>query len=178
MSRISSFVICFPMGALRFRLSLRLEVAGLRHQLSRVPGAQRRPPISSSDRLLWSIIARVWSGWRKAWFFVQPRPVLVWRHDRFRDHRRGPSGGVAVGARAEVPAARSRGCLWKPISQTRARSGDECTGDECTGDEGTPDRTAEPVAESLCRARHRQHSQDVFGSRRRPRRTPSQTASP
>ncbi len=37
MSRVTSFVICFLMGALRSRLSLRLEVAALRHRLSRVP---------------------------------------------------------------------------------------------------------------------------------------------
>ncbi len=62
MSQVTSFVICFLMGALRSRLSLQLEVAALRHQLSMYQETQRRPPISSSDRLLWSMIANVWSG--------------------------------------------------------------------------------------------------------------------
>ncbi len=34
MSQVTSFVICFLMAALRSRLSLQLEVAALRHQLS------------------------------------------------------------------------------------------------------------------------------------------------
>jgi len=62
MSQVTSFVICFLMGALRSRLSLQLEVAALGHRLSVYQGTQRRPPISSSDRLLWSIITSVWSG--------------------------------------------------------------------------------------------------------------------
>ena len=102
MSQVTSFVICFLMGALRSRLSLQLEVAALRHQLSVYQGAQRRPPISSSDRLLWSMIASVWSGWRKALFFVQPRTVLAWQHKRFRDHWRGLSGGGCRG-RPSIP---------------------------------------------------------------------------
>ncbi len=73
MSQVTSFVIFFLMGALRSRVSLQLEVAALRHRLSVYRGARRRPLIASSDRLLWSVIARVWSGWRKALFFVQPR---------------------------------------------------------------------------------------------------------
>ena len=102
MSQVTSFVICFVMGALRSRLSLQLEVAALRHQLSVYRGAQRRPPISSSDRLLWSMIASVWSGWRKALFFVQPRTVLAWQHKRFRDHWRGLSGRGCRG-RPSIP---------------------------------------------------------------------------
>ncbi len=70
MSQVTSFVICFLMGAMRSRLYLQFEVAALRHQLSVYQGTQRRPPISSSDRLLWSIIASVWNGWRKVLFFV------------------------------------------------------------------------------------------------------------
>ncbi len=102
MSRVASFVICFLMAALRSRVSLQLEVAALRHQLSVYQVTQRRPPISSSDRLLWSIIASVWSGWRKALFFVQPRTVLAWQHKRFRDHWRGLSGGGCRG-RPSIP---------------------------------------------------------------------------
>ncbi len=97
MRTLSTFVISFLMSVLRSRLSLQLEVAALRHQLSVYQGTQRRPPISSSDRLLWSILARVWSGWRKALFFVQPRTVLTWQHKRFRDHWRGLSGRVCRG---------------------------------------------------------------------------------
>ena len=35
--------------------------------------------IAQADRLLWSIVARLWSDWRRALFFVQPRTVTVSR---------------------------------------------------------------------------------------------------
>ena len=62
MNRISFFVINFIMGAFRSRLSLQLEIAALRHQLSLYQQARRRPAIVSSDRLLWSVLARLWRG--------------------------------------------------------------------------------------------------------------------
>ena len=79
------------MGAFRSRLSLQLEIAALRHQLSLYQRAQRRPAIASSDRLLWSVLARLWRGWRGALFFVQPRTVILWQRKRFRDYWRGLS---------------------------------------------------------------------------------------
>ncbi len=50
MSQVTSFVICFLMGALRTRLSLQPEVAAFRHQLSVYQGMQQRSPISSCYR--------------------------------------------------------------------------------------------------------------------------------
>ncbi len=85
------------MGAFRSRLSLQFEIAALRHRLSLYQRAQRRPAIASSDRLLWSILARLWRGWRGALFFVQPRTVILWQRKRFRDHWRGPCRGDCRG---------------------------------------------------------------------------------
>ena len=59
MNRVPFFVINFLMGAFRSRLSLQLEIAALRHQLSLYQRAQRRPAIASTDRILWSILARL-----------------------------------------------------------------------------------------------------------------------
>src|SRR5680860_189685 len=97
MNRISFFVIDFLMGAFRSRLSLQLEIAALHHQLSLYQRAQRRPAIASSDRLLWSVLARLWRGWRGALFIVQPRTVILWQRKRFRDYWRGLSRGIAAG---------------------------------------------------------------------------------
>jgi hypothetical protein len=52
MNSAFSFMITFLMGAFRSRLSLQLEIAALRHQLSLYRRAQRRPAIASGDRLL------------------------------------------------------------------------------------------------------------------------------
>ena len=97
MNRVPSFVINFLMGAFRSRLSLQLEIAALRHQLSLYQRMQRRPAIASSDRLLWSVLAHLWRGWRGALFFVQPRTVILWQRKRFRDYWRGLSRGDRSG---------------------------------------------------------------------------------
>ncbi len=47
-----------------------------------------RPRIASPDRLLWSVLAKVWSQWRTVLFFVQPRTVTLWQQKRFRDYWR------------------------------------------------------------------------------------------
>ncbi len=93
MSQVSAFVTSFLMCTLRSRVSLQLEVAALHHQLSLFQGTNRRPLIRSSDRLLWSILARLWSSWRGALYFVKPRTVILWQQKRFRDHWRRLSRG-------------------------------------------------------------------------------------
>ena len=93
MNRVFSFVIDFLMGTFRSRLSLQLEIAALRHQLALYQRAQRRPAMASGDRLLWSVLARLWRGWRGALFIVQPRTVILWQRKRFREYWRGLSCG-------------------------------------------------------------------------------------
>ena len=74
----------------RSRLSLQLEIAALRHQLSTYRVKGQRLQIGPADRLLWCVIAELWSQWRKALFFVQPRTVTLWQQTRFRDYWRAP----------------------------------------------------------------------------------------
>jgi putative transposase len=76
-------------SSLRTRLSLQLEVAALRHQLSVYQLKRRRPRIAPADRLLWSLMAKLWADWRPALFFVQPRTVVLWQKKRCRDYWRG-----------------------------------------------------------------------------------------
>ena len=47
-----------------------------------------RPSIAPADRLLWAVISRLWSAWRTALYFVQPRTVTDWQKKRFRDYWR------------------------------------------------------------------------------------------
>ncbi len=107
MNSVSSFVILFLMGTFRSRLSLQSENAALRHQLSAYRRAQRRPGIAPGDRLLWSLLARLWHGWREALFFVQPRTVILWQRKRFRDHWRNLSRGHCLGRPAISPELRA-----------------------------------------------------------------------
>jgi hypothetical protein len=47
-----------------------------------------RPRLRATDRVLWAWLARLWPGWREALAFVQPRTVIAWQRQRFRDHWR------------------------------------------------------------------------------------------
>ncbi len=88
MTHLIQFLFSLIASSARTRLSLQLEVAALRHQLSVYRAERRKPQISSSDRLLWSLVSKWWSGWRKALYFVQPRTVVAWQKQRFRDYWR------------------------------------------------------------------------------------------
>jgi hypothetical protein len=54
---------------IRSRVSLQLEIVALRHQLAVYQRVTKRPQINSGDRILWSCLARHWSGWRDALVF-------------------------------------------------------------------------------------------------------------
>ncbi len=88
-------------GAFRSRASLQIENLALRHQLAVLRRTRRRPRMRPSDRIFWSWLSRVWSGWRDALVIVQPETVIAWRRRRFREYwtrltRSGKPGRPAV----------------------------------------------------------------------------------
>ncbi len=91
MARVLCFLFSLLTSTLRSRLSLQLEIAALRHQLSAYQLKGERPRIAPPDRLLWSLIANLWPQWRRVLFFVQPRTVTLWQQKRFRDYWRALS---------------------------------------------------------------------------------------
>jgi hypothetical protein len=70
----------------RSRTSLHLEHLALRHQLAVYQRSVPRPRLRSTDRVLWVWLARLWPGWLDALAFVQPRTVIAWQQQRFRDY--------------------------------------------------------------------------------------------
>ena len=87
MKPIVCALLAFASTLFRSRRSLQLEIVALRHQLTVYhQRAAQRPRINPGDRVLWSWIARHWSGWRDALFFVQTGTVIAWQRKRFRDH--------------------------------------------------------------------------------------------
>jgi len=92
MKNLISFAVTLLMCTFRSRLSLHLEIAALRHQLSVYQRPGRRLIVDQSDRWLWALLARFWEGWRSALFFVQPRTVIHWQQRRFRAYWRDLSG--------------------------------------------------------------------------------------
>ena len=52
------------------KLTLQAENLALRHQLCVLRRSAKRPKIQPADRVLWSVLARVWSDWKDALIFV------------------------------------------------------------------------------------------------------------
>ena len=71
-------------GAFRSRSDLVLENLALRHQLAVYTRQTRRPQLRASDRRLWSLLARGWSGWRSALVIVEPDTVVRWHRTAWR----------------------------------------------------------------------------------------------
>lgn len=64
--------------------SIAIENAALRLQLRAFQRTRRRPVLTTSDRLFWCALTKIWSGWREALMIVQPETVLRWQRERFR----------------------------------------------------------------------------------------------
>ena len=71
-------------SAFRSRHQLVLENLALRHQLAVLMRSVRKPKLRSSDRFLWVLLRRLWSGWHHSLVMVVPRTVVGWHRQGFR----------------------------------------------------------------------------------------------
>jgi len=57
---------------LRSRTALELENLALRHQIGvlQCSARNRRPKLTTLDRVLWAWLSRVWSDWRWPWGYL------------------------------------------------------------------------------------------------------------
>jgi hypothetical protein len=85
---VVSVLIAFLATLFRSTTSLRLENFALRYQLAVYKQAVHRPRLRPTDRLFWVWLSRLWPRWHEALAFVQPRTVITWQWQRFRDHWR------------------------------------------------------------------------------------------
>ena len=85
---IISALLAFVAGFCRSQASLCLENLALRHQLGVYKQTVYRPRLRWADRVFWGWLSRLWRGWPDALVFVQPRTVIAWQQQRFRDHWR------------------------------------------------------------------------------------------
>ena len=83
-------VISCLLGALfsyfKTQRELALENLALRHQigvLKRTLGT-KRVCLKPSDRKLWVVLSRLWSGWQQVLAIVQPATVIRWHREGFR----------------------------------------------------------------------------------------------
>jgi putative transposase len=101
MPPVMSALLTFVIALCRSRASLCLDNLALRHQVAIYKQTISRPRLRPTDRLFWAWLSRLWSGWQEALAFVQPRTVIAWQRQRFRDHWRrlsqqGPPGRPAI----------------------------------------------------------------------------------
>jgi putative transposase len=68
----------------RSRAALQLEILALRHQPQVLQRSRRRLRLARTDRWLWALISRVWTGWRAALVIVKPDTVIAWHRQGFR----------------------------------------------------------------------------------------------
>ena len=85
----SLFVAFFALLASTFRTraALQVEILALRHQLAVFQkNGPRRLRLHRCDRLLWVLLYRFWSGWRRCLAMVQPDTVIRWHRKAFASH--------------------------------------------------------------------------------------------
>ena len=87
------------------RRDLLLENLALRQQLAVLKQRNSHPRVSTSDKLFWVILRRLWPGWKQALILVQPETVVRWHRSGFK-------------------------LYWTWLSRHRRRSGRKCVGRE------------------------------------------------
>src|SRR5512135_2771036 len=81
---------------LRSRQAIALEIVALRHQLAVLHRQTKRPRLTSSERMLWVAMRRLWPKWERALLIVKPATVIAWHRAGFRAYWRRksrPKGG-------------------------------------------------------------------------------------
>ena len=71
MTELIRLCICCLASTFRSRASLQAENLALRHQLCVYQRSIKRPKVKPADRILWSLLARAWTGWKDALIFVK-----------------------------------------------------------------------------------------------------------
>ena len=67
------------------RAALQVEILALRHQIHVLQRSQsRKIRLTTTDRVLWVWLARMWPGWRTATVLVKPATVVAWHRRGFR----------------------------------------------------------------------------------------------
>lgn len=88
MNEIIKLCVNFLAAMFKSRAAIQAENLALRHQLCVYQRSVKRPKVKPADRILWSLLARVWTGWKDVLLFVKPETVIRWQHKRFKEQWR------------------------------------------------------------------------------------------
>jgi hypothetical protein len=70
-----------------------VRILALRQQLSVYKRKAMKPRLRNSDRLFWSLLSKIWTGWPSELILVRPETVIRWRKRKFREFWRRKSQG-------------------------------------------------------------------------------------
>ena len=98
-------LVVFLIRIFRSRRDLLLENLALRQQLVVLKQRCPRPQVSTSDKLFWVILRRLWPEWKHALILLQPETVVRWHRAGFK-------------------------LYWTWLSRHRVRAGRKCVGKE------------------------------------------------
>jgi len=103
---IESIRLCagFVAAMFRARAALQAENLALRHQLCVYQRSVKRPKVERADRILWSLLAKAWTGWKDALMFVKPDTGIRWQRKRFKEHWRKLSRAGEPGRVPDIAA--------------------------------------------------------------------------
>ncbi len=107
-------------SSFRTRAALQLEILALHHQINVLRRSQRgRVHLRTADRLFWTWLMHLWSGWRSALAIVKPETVIAWHRKGFRldwtwKSRHGQPGRptLAKGTRELIRSMSLANPLW------------------------------------------------------------------
>jgi putative transposase len=84
MSSVFVAFLALVASTFRSRAALQVEILALRHQLAVLQrNTPRRLRLKHSDRLLWVLLSRCWSGWCRGGRIVRPDTVVRWQRRAF-----------------------------------------------------------------------------------------------
>ena len=121
-SKMSPFFIALlalVASTFRTRAALQADIVALRHQIAVLQqSAPRRLRLRQSDRLLWILLSRFWSGWRRWLHIVKPDTVVRWHRRAFarywtwKSRRRPGRPGLAAAIRDLIQQMCQANFLW------------------------------------------------------------------
>jgi hypothetical protein len=84
LNELISAILAAAQVFFRSRLGASIEILALRQQPAVFKRKHPRPKLSSVDRLFWTILRRIWSGWAEALIIVKPDTVVHQHRTGFR----------------------------------------------------------------------------------------------
>jgi len=85
------WILAFLRVLFASRAALAAENLAMRQHLIVLQRSVKRPRLRKSDRIFWSWLSRLWSGWRSARLIIQPQTVLRWHRQGCRLYGRWKS---------------------------------------------------------------------------------------